>query len=299
MNDMKKLLLLLAISLAPAALAADRFVSVNQIRDALFDVARDNGLNKQDWPKVELLQDHPRQWKLEYPEFTLWFDCERKMPWRYEYTLGKDTGSSWKSKKPEEMVYWEKRVLGDCQMQPLGNVMAERGTADEGKVLGFAVSAKHFDHHFRSLFAVQTLTNRILVHQVARNGAINRTEEIAECSRNLSPTSVYGGILWSDAAHSQGKQIAPPSAFWKVIVANDHEPHARAWIINNDEFATADRLDEYTVSISDLEAITGIPIPVPNAVKRGKQVGSDFSPCLETPAKKGVERGYAIASAGK
>ena len=58
--------------------------------------------------------------------------------------------------------------------------------------------------------------------------------------------------------------IATPDAFWKVLIRKDR---AIAWVIPNTAEATRKRLDQYLVSIADLEARTGETIPVDDWLK--------------------------------
>lgn len=271
-----KFLVIIVLASFQCAEAAQRFVSLNQIQTALADVDKHNGLDKKGWPKAILIQESPRQWKLEYPEFTLWFDCERKMPWKYEYTLLKDPGVGY-GNDAEQMFYWEKRVLADCQMNPL-EINPSIKPWNNKLSMGFAVSAMHFDHHYRSIFAVQTLTNRILIHTAAKNGAIRRTEEIAECRRAQSPITVLGGAIW-EGSDKNSSQAQVPDAFWKVIFSSTPTPTISAWLIQNNELASTERLDAFSISIEALEAKLGYALPVPKAPKSHVGLVSPESDC--------------------
>ena len=52
--------------------------------------------------------------------------------------------------------------------------------------------------------------------------------------------------------------------FWKMLIRRDR---AIAWVIPNTAEATPKRLDQYLVSIADLEARTGETIPVDDWLK--------------------------------
>ena len=58
--------------------------------------------------------------------------------------------------------------------------------------------------------------------------------------------------------------VATPDAFWKVLISKDR---AIAWIIPNTAEATRKRLDQYLVSIADLEARTGETLTVDDWLK--------------------------------
>ena len=78
---------------------------------------------------------------------------------------------------------------------------------------------------------------------------------------------MIGGVIWGDrprtdfvACHG----VATPEAFWKVLI---REERAIAWVIPNTAEAIRKRLDQYLVSIADLEARTGETIPVDDWLK--------------------------------
>ena len=95
------------------------------------------------------------------------------------------------------------------------------------------------------------------------------------CYRELDELLVIGGVVWGNNpaddyfVHSHG--IKTPDAYWKVIIrVNGKEERAIAWLIPNSPIATRNRLDDYLISIGQLEAITGVKIPVANAIKPNK-----------------------------
>jgi endonuclease G len=112
-----------------------------------------------------------------------------------------------------------------------------------------------------------TITNVLPQASNMNRGAWLRTEEIAECYRDIEPITVIGGAIWgnhprNDFVASHG--VTTPDAFWKVLIREDR---VIAWVIPNTAEATRKRLDSYLLSIADLEARTGEAIPVDDWLK--------------------------------
>ena len=102
-------------------------------------------------------------------------------------------------------------------------------------------------------------------------GAWLLTEEITECYRDIDELLIIGGVIWGDNpeddfyVNSHG--VKTPDAFWKVIVRNDR---VIAQIVPNSSTATRKRLDDYLVSVDEIERTTGETIPVANFLKYDK-----------------------------
>ena len=100
-------------------------------------------------------------------------------------------------------------------------------------------------------------------------GAWLLTEEITECYRDIDELLIIGGVVWGDNpeddfyVNSHG--VKTPDAFWKVIVRNDR---VIAWIVPNSSTATRKRLDDYLVSVDEIERISGESIPVADSLKQ-------------------------------
>jgi endonuclease G len=112
-----------------------------------------------------------------------------------------------------------------------------------------------------------TITNVLPQASNMNRGAWLQTEEIAECYRDIEPVAVIGGVIWGDNPRTDfvaSHGVATPDAFWKVLIREDR---AIAWVIPNTTKATRKRLDDYLVSIADLEARTSETIPVDDWLK--------------------------------
>ncbi|MEO1899818.1 MAG: DNA/RNA non-specific endonuclease, partial [Methylococcales bacterium] len=99
-------------------------------------------------------------------------------------------------------------------------------------------------------------------------GAWLRTEEIIECYRDIDELLVIGGVIWGnnteDDFYIGSHGVATPDAFWKVIIRNDR---VIAWIVPNSSTAPRQRLDDYLVSVDEIERVTGETIPIADYLK--------------------------------
>ncbi|MBT4347748.1 MAG: hypothetical protein HOD21_02810 [Methylococcales bacterium] len=89
-------------------------------------------------------------------------------------------------------------------------------------------------------------------------GAWLVTKEITECYRGINELLIIGGVLWgnnpNDDFFTESHGVKTPDAFWKVIIRNDRPID---WIIPNSVDAKKNRLDDYIVTIQELELVTG------------------------------------------
>ena len=69
--------------------------------------------------------------------------------------------------------------------------------------------------------------------------------------------------------------VKTPDLFWKVIIRNDR---TIAWIIPNSSDAKRDKLDEFIVTIQELELMTGESISVDEYLKYEKSERSWIIP---------------------
>ena len=128
------------------------------------------------------------------------------------------------------------------------------------------------------------MTNILPQASNMNRGAWLRTEAIAECYRDIEPVTVIGGAIWGDNPRTHfiaSRGVATPDASWKVFIREDR---AIAWVIPNTAEATRKRLDQYLISIADLEARTGEPIPVEGWLK-------EESPGVSWMIPMGCDRG--------
>jgi endonuclease G len=81
----------------------------------------------------------------------------------------------------------------------------------------------------------------------------------------------FGVANSADDYFLQSHGIKTPDAYWKVIVrGTGADERAIAWIVPNTQDATGKRLDQYLVSVEDIEKVTGEKIPVADYAKHDK-----------------------------
>jgi endonuclease G len=136
---------------------------------------------------------------------------------------------------------------------------------------GHLVPANHLDYSKVAIRQSNFMTN--ILPQVANmnRGAWLLTEEITECYRDIDELLIIGGVLWGDNPNDDffttSHGVKTPDAFWKVIIRNDR---VIAWIIPNSADAKRKRLDEYIVTIQELELVTGESVPIDEYLKLEK-----------------------------
>jgi len=100
----------------------------------------------------------------------------------------------------------------------------------------------------------------------------------------------YSGNLFAcspanDDYFVQSHGVKTPDAYWKVVIrGTGQDQRAIAWIVPNSQEATRKRLDEYLVSVDELEKVTGEKIPVADYAKHEKPSQSWLIP-------KGCDKG--------
>ena len=106
-------------------------------------------------------------------------------------------------------------------------------------------------------------------------GAWLQTEEIIECYRDIDELLIIGGVIWgnnpADDFFVESHGIKTPDAYWKVVVrGTGQDERAIAWIVPNTQEATRKNLDQYLVSVDEIERVTGEKIPVADYAKHDK-----------------------------
>ena len=216
--------------------------------------------------------------QIDYDGFTLWLDCAKHGAVKFRYNAQHDSGHL----KRYHLFFLDPQVPPECQQ-------TSSKAYGKGYDRGHLVPANHLDQSAFAIKATNNMTN-ILPQVAAMNrGAWLLTEEIIECYRELDELRVIGGVIWgnnpADDYFVQSHGIKTPDAYWKVIIrGNVQDERAIAWLIPNSPIATRNRLDDYLISIDKLEGITGVKIPVANAVKPHKPKRSWLIP-------KGCDKG--------
>ena len=205
-----------------------------------------------------------------YEDFTLWLDCENRVAVRFQYQLGKDVGNE--PRKNNYRLEKKSELSLDCQQKSFYSYRGEGYThLIEKYDRGHLVPFNHMDHSVSSSDETNYMTN-ILPQASAMNqqgGAWYHTELISECFRDYDVLEIIGGAIWDeDSQYLERHAIRVPKHFWKVIVRGDD---VIAWIIPNSKEGTEDRIDDFLVSVKEIEQRIDDVIPVPDSLK-GKKV---------------------------
>jgi endonuclease G, mitochondrial len=217
----------------------------------------------QEKPSEQLSPASSRILKLNYEGFTLWLDCNRRGAVKFRYNAQRDTGSF----KRNSRFFLDPNVPTECQQ-------TSTKAYGSGYDRGHLVPANHLDYSASAIKAANTMTNILPQASTMNRGAWEPTEEIIECYRDIDELLVIGGVIWGnnpddDFIHSHG--IKTPDAFWKVVIrGNGQDERDIAWVVPNSSEATKRWLDDYLVSIDELEDETGEKIPVADYAKHDK-----------------------------
>jgi endonuclease G len=94
-------------------------------------------------------------------------------------------------------------------------------------------------------------------------------------SPNLEELLVIGGALWDEHTDNDyfvdSHGLRTPAAFWKVVIrGGGADEQVIAWLIPNTQNVSRACLNQYLISVTDIERITGETIPVADELKTGK-----------------------------
>ncbi|MBE0469963.1 MAG: DNA/RNA non-specific endonuclease [Methyloprofundus sp.] len=202
--------------------------------------------------------------RLDYEGFTVWLDCARHGAVKFRYNAQHDTGSH----KRYGKFFLDPKVPAECQQT---TAKAYGQNYDRGHL----VPANHLDHSETAIKATNTMTNILPQAANMNRGAWLMTEEITECYRDIDELLIIGGVIWGnnpdDDYFVQSHGVKTPDAFWKVIIRGvGSNQRAIAWIVPNSQEAKRKKLDNYQVSVSEIERVTGEIMPVADYVKYDK-----------------------------
>ncbi len=202
--------------------------------------------------------------KLDYSGFTVWLDCSKRAPIKFQYVAQHDTGSF----KRYDKFSLDPKVPAECQQY---SSKAYGLRYDRGH----QVPANHMDYSALAIKQTNYMTNILPQAANMNRGAWLQTEKITECYRDIAELLVIGGVIWgnndADDYFVQSHGVKTPDAYWKVIIrGTGQDERAIAWIVPNSQDATAKRLDKYLVSVDDIENAIGEKIPVADYAKHDK-----------------------------
>ena len=201
--------------------------------------------------------------RIDYEGFTIWVDCDKRGAAKFQYNAQHDTGSF----KRHKSFHIDPNVSSSCQQLSAKTYKQKDQRYDRGHL----VPANHLDYSKVAIRQSNFMTNILPQAANMNRGAWLLTEEITECYRDIDELLIIGGVLWgnnpNDDFFTESHGVKTPDLFWKVIIRNDR---AIAWIIPNSMDAKRDRLDDFIVTIQELELVTGESIPVEEYLKHEK-----------------------------
>ncbi|MDF1583643.1 MAG: DNA/RNA non-specific endonuclease [Methyloprofundus sp.] len=216
------------------------------------------------YQRTEVTKQKGNLLKLDYEGFTVWLDCEKRGAVKFQYTAQRDSGSFKRSKK----FYIDRDVPKQCQQT------SYKGYGHKYD-RGHLVPANHLDHSKAAIKQSNFMTNILPQAANMNRGAWLMTEEITECYRDIDELLIIGGVIWGDNPDDdyfvKSHGVKTPDAFWKVIIRGvGSNQRAIAWIVPNSQDAKRKMLDNYQVSVSEIERVTGETMPVADYVKYDK-----------------------------
>ncbi len=202
--------------------------------------------------------------KLDYEGFTVWLDCSQRGAVKFQYNAQHDTGNA----KRLDSFYLDPNVPAECQQT---TTKAYGNKYDRGH----QVPVNHLDSSKTAIKQTNFMTNILPQAANMNRGAWLLTEEIIECYRDIGELLVIGGVIWgnnaSDDYFVQSHGVKTPDAYWKVIVrGKGQDERAIAWIVPNSQDAKRANLDNYLVTVDEIERVTGEKIPVADYAKYDK-----------------------------
>lgn len=202
--------------------------------------------------------------------FTLTYDCDNRVATRYEYVLTSDTGSA---ARPSS-YYLDPDLPIGCNGQFTTSSYASVVT---GWDRGHLVTSNHMDYSATYIKRANYMSNVLPQVATFNQGIWVKSENIAECYRDLATVHVYGGVVFNDTSNdyfTSSHGVRTPDWWWKTIVTTDTNTGATkaiSWYIPNS--GSLGTLDSYIVSILELETLVGaddIDISATPAVKAMK-----------------------------
>jgi endonuclease G len=198
--------------------------------------------------------------RLNYTDFTIWLDCEKRGPTAFMYVVSTDNGNLDRQRR----FHLDPSAPEYCQQKSSLSYVYPGVAYDRGHM----VPANHLDHSPVAIAQSNYMTNILPQEKTLNRSAWLATEEMVECNRDTAEITVMGGAIWGDDASNDyfvgSHGVTTPDRFWKILKQGDK---VIAWIFPNSRVAQRSRMDDFIVSISEIENITGVTIPVPEKLK--------------------------------
>jgi endonuclease G len=203
--------------------------------------------------------------RLDYEGFTIWLDCDRRGAVKFRYNAQRDQGDF----KRYKSFYLDPNVPKRCQQTSTASYKHTGARYDRGHL----VPANHLDNDAKAIKQSNYMANILPQAANMNRGTWLRTEEITECYRDIDELLILGGVIWGNDATDdyfvENHGVATPEAFWKLILRG--QDRVIAWVVPNTQAATRKHLDQYLVTVAELEQRTGESFPEVPAFVRDDQ----------------------------
>lgn len=204
----------------------------------------------------DVVIEETRNFELDYEGFTVWLDCDKRGATKFRYNAQRDTGSF----PRVENFAFDKNVPAECQQT---SAKAYGKSYDRGHL----VPANHLDYSKKAIAESNYMTNILPQASSMNRGVWLATEEIIECLRDKEELLIIGGVIWGDNKKDdyflKSHGVETPDSFYKVVIKGDGD--AIAWNIPNKSTSTRKKLDDFLVSVLEIERLTGERMPVSNS----------------------------------
>lgn len=201
-----------------------------------------------------------------YNGFDVVLDCNSKLPVYVYYRAQRDTGNEERSSS----FYLDPNVAENCQQTSTDSYkMPYKIHAQYNRKMsydrGHLVPANHMDGNKESIKQTNYMTNIVpMTKTVNRTGAWRYTEKLTECTRDLKEFDVHAGVVIGtnndDDYFISSHGIPTPDYLWKVLFDGEN---IISWIIPNAHNAVKENLSQYKASVTEIEEMTGLKLPIP------------------------------------
>lgn len=189
--------------------------------------------------------------RLDDEGFTVWLDCSKRGAVKFRYNAQRDQGNF----KRHQKLDLDPNVPRRCQQTSTASYKHPAHKYD----LGHFASANRLDYSKEAIKQSDYMTNILPQAANMNRGAWLLTEKIVECYRDIDELLAIGGVIWGDNPADdyfvQSHGVKTPDAFWKLIIRG--KDRVIAWIVPNSKDDSKKRLDQYLVSVQELEQRTG------------------------------------------
>lgn len=200
---------------------------------------------------------------VQYNNFQLWIDCSIKSAVKWQYYPKKDTGNE----KRHKSFYVDDSLPQHCIQTSVGTYKTKGKPTIYDR--GHLVSANSQDYDAVAIAQTNYMTNIVPMHKNSNRGAWLETELFVECRRDsYRHLNVIGGVYTGetpvDGDFTLSHGIKAPQAFWKVVTFDNQ---VIAWWVPNDASAKKNKVNDYLITVAEIEERTGVDVEINLALK--------------------------------